>query len=136
GREPTSAELAREAGLPVREIEDLRGLGQTPLSLEKRIGEEETQLGEFIADDSEPQPQEAAEASLRAEEPARLLSGLTDRARRTLELRFGLGGGEPQTLDEVGRQFNVTRERIRQIESRSLAKLRTLALAAHVRHVA
>jgi RNA polymerase primary sigma factor len=136
GREPTIAELVRETGLPAKEIEELRRLGQTPVSLEKPVGEDELELADFITDESEPPPHEAIEAASRAAEIDRMLSILTERERRVLELRFGFGGGEPQTLDEVGRQFNVTRERIRQIESRSLAKLRALALAGDLRHVA
>jgi RNA polymerase primary sigma factor len=137
GRDPTATELARDVDLSVRELEEIRQLGQPPVSLEKPVGgEEESELGAFLTDESEPQPEAAAEASMRSETLQRILATLSERERRVLELRFGLNGGEPQTLDEVGRIFNVTRERIRQIEGRSLSKLRALAVAAQMRDVA
>jgi RNA polymerase primary sigma factor len=100
------------------------------------VGEEDTELAELLADESEPQPWDAIEESFQLEEIERLLSLLTHRERRILELRFGLGGGEPKTLDEVGREFDITRERVRQIESRSLQKLRLLAYSDTARNVA
>jgi RNA polymerase primary sigma factor len=136
GREPTTEEIAREAALTPQQVEDLRQLGQTPVSLEKHVGEEDTELADLLADESEPQPWDALEESFQLQEIERLLSLLSLRERRILELRFGLGGGEPQTLDEVGREFNITRERVRQIESRSLQKLRLLAYSDTARHVA
>ena len=110
---------------------------QTPISLEKPVGDDdESEFGHFIEDDSEPLPDEVADLTLRNEALARVLGMLADRERRVLELRYGLNGEAPCTLDEVGRAFNVTRERIRQIENQSLKKLRALAEAQKLRDVA
>src|SRR5436189_51587 len=101
---------------------------QTPVSLEKPVGdEEESEFGHFLTDENVPLPDEAAEVSMRKETLQKILSTLSHRERRVLELRYGLDGEHPRTLDEVGRTFNVTRERIRQIENQSLKKLRALA---------
>jgi len=137
GHEPTSAEIAAELELSVEEVEQIRRTSQTPVSLEKPVGdEEESEFGHFIEDDSEPQPDERAELTLRNESLARALGMLGERERRVLEMRFGLNGEAPRTLDEVGRAFSVTRERIRQIENQSLKKLRSLAEAQKLREVA
>jgi RNA polymerase primary sigma factor len=136
-REPTAAEIAADLELSVEEVEQIRRSAQTPVSLEKPVGdEEESEFGHFLTDESMPLPDEAAEAALRRESLRAILSTLSQRERRVLELRYGLDGQQPKTLDEVGRTFNVTRERIRQIEHQSLKKLRALAEAAHVRDVA
>jgi RNA polymerase primary sigma factor len=137
GREPTSAEIARELEMSPEEVEAIRRTSQAPVSLEKPVGDdEESEFGHFIEDDSEPLPDEAAGLTLRNEALERALRKLNERERRVLELRFGLNGDAPSTLDEVGRAFNVTRERVRQIESQSLKKLRMYADAEKLRDVA
>jgi len=136
-REPTSAEIAIDLDLTVDEVEQIRRSAQTPVSLEKPVGdEEESELGHFLTDESAPLPDEAAETALRREALRSILGKLSERERQVLELRYGLDGRQPRTLDEVGRAFNVTRERIRQIEHQSLKKLRAFAEAESVRDVA
>jgi RNA polymerase primary sigma factor len=136
-REPLAWEIAADLELSVDEVEHIRRSAQTPVSLEKPVGdEEESEFGHFLTDESAPLPEEEAEAALRREALRSILGSLSQRERRVLELRYGLDGQQPRTLDEVGRTFNVTRERIRQIEHQSLKKLRALAEAAHVRDVA
>jgi len=133
-REPTSEEIAVDLGLSVDEVEHIKRSAQTPVSLEKPVGdEEESEFGHFLTDESEPLPEEAAEVSLRRDALRSILDALSPRERQVLEMRYGLDGRQPRTLDEVGRAFNVTRERIRQIEHQSLKKLRVLAEAASVR---
>jgi RNA polymerase primary sigma factor len=128
GREPTSAEIADELDLTVDEVDQIRRSAQTPVSLEKPVGDdEESEFGHFITDELAPQPEEVAEDVLRKEALVKILGTLSERERRVLELRYGLNGEQPRTLDEVGRTFQVTRERIRQIENQSLKKLRALA---------
>ncbi len=128
GREPTSAEVGRELELTPEEVEHIRRSAQTPVSLEKPVGDEdESEFGHFLTDEHVPLPDEAAEVSLRKETLRKVLGSLAPRERAVLELRYGLDGQHPRTLDEVGRTFNVTRERIRQIENQSLKKLRALA---------
>jgi RNA polymerase primary sigma factor len=127
-RDPTSAEIAADLDLAVEEVDQIRRSAQTPVSLEKPVGdEEESEFGHFLTDDSVPLPDEAAETALRREALREILAELSPRERAVLELRYGLDGEQPRTLDEVGRAFNVTRERIRQIEHQSLKKLRALA---------
>jgi RNA polymerase primary sigma factor len=136
GREPTGAEIARDLELTPDEVDQIRRTAQSPVSLEKPVGdEEESEFGHFITDESEPLPEEAAEVTLRKETLEKILSQLSQRERRVLELRYGLNGEHPRTLDEVGRAFNVTRERIRQIENQSLKKLRALAESQKLRDV-
>ena len=136
-REPTSAEIAIDLELSIEEVEQIRRSAQAPVSLEKPVGdEEESELGHFLTDLSVPLPDEAAETALRREALRGILSKLSERERQVLELRYGLDGQQPRTLDEVGRAFNVTRERIRQIEHQGLKKLRALADAQRVRDVA
>ena len=136
-REPQAWEIAADLELSVEEVEHIRRSAQTPVSLEKPVGdEEESEFGHFLTVESAPLPEEEAEAALRREALRAILGSLSQRERRVLELRYGLDGQQPRTLDEVGRTFNVTRERIRQIEHQSLKKLRALAEAAHVRDVA
>jgi len=137
GREPSSAEIGEELDLHAEEIEQIRRSAQTPISLEKPVGDEdESEFGHFLTDDTAPLPDELAEETLRNEALRSILKSLSHRERRVLELRYGLDGQQPCTLDEVGRAFNVTRERIRQIENQGLKKLRALALAAQLRDVA
>jgi RNA polymerase primary sigma factor len=128
GREPSSLEIAKELDLTLDEVEQIRRSAQTPVSLEKPVGDdEESEFGHFITDELAPQPDEVAEDVLRKEALVKILHTLSERERRVLELRYGLNGEQPRTLDEVGRTFQVTRERIRQIENQSLKKLRALA---------
>jgi RNA polymerase primary sigma factor len=137
GREPTTAEIAADLDLSLDEVEHIRRSAQTPVSLEKPVGdEEESEFGHFLTDDTAPLPEEEAEVAMRKEALRAILDTLSQRERRVLELRYGLDGEQPRTLDEVGRTFNVTRERIRQIENQCLKKLRALADAAKLREVA
>ncbi len=134
GREPTSVEIAFDLDMSIEEVEQIRRTAQAPISLEKPVGDdEESEFGHFIEDESEPLPDEVAGLSLRNEALSRALGMLGERERKVLELRFGLNGEAPRTLDEVGRAFNVTRERIRQIENQSLKKLRAHADAQTLR---
>jgi RNA polymerase primary sigma factor len=137
GREPTAAEIAVDLDLSVEEVESIRRTSQTPVSLEKPVGdEEESEFGQFIEDVHTPLPEEAADTAFRAAALAKCLGSLNYRERRVLELRYGLNGEQPRTLDEVGRAFQVTRERIRQIENQGLKKLRALAESNKLRDVA
>ncbi|HEV8103788.1 MAG TPA: sigma-70 family RNA polymerase sigma factor [Gaiellaceae bacterium] len=137
GREPTNEEIAQELELAVEEVESIRRTAQTPVSLEKPVGdEEESEFGQFLEDESTPLPDEAADTAFRAAALTRCLGALSYRERRVLELRYGLNGEQPCTLDEVGRAFQVTRERIRQIENQGLKKLRALAESQKLRDVA
>jgi RNA polymerase primary sigma factor len=137
GREPTAAEIGRDLDLTADEVEHIRRSAQTPVSLEKPVGDEdESEFGHFITDENLPLPDEEAEITLRKETLRKILGTLSSRERQVLELRYGLDGQHPRTLDEVGRTFNVTRERIRQIENQSLKKLRALADAIKLRDVA
>jgi RNA polymerase primary sigma factor len=137
GREPTIEEIARELEMSSEEVEHIRRSAQTPVSLEKPVGDDdESEFGHFLADESAPLPDELAETALQREALHTILAALSERERRVLELRYGLDGQQPRTLDEVGRAFNVTRERIRQIEHQGLKKLRALADAQRVRDVA
>jgi RNA polymerase primary sigma factor len=137
GREPLAAEIARDLDLTPDEVDQIRRTAQSPVSLEKPVGDEdESEFGHFITDESVPLPEEAAEVTLRKETLEKILSQLSQRERKVLELRYGLNGEHPRTLDEVGRAFNVTRERIRQIENQSLKKLRALAESQKLRDVA
>ncbi|MGZ8781957.1 MAG: sigma-70 family RNA polymerase sigma factor [Gaiellaceae bacterium] len=137
GREPSSAEIGLELDLHAEEIEQIRRSAQTPISLEKPVGDEdESEFGHFLTDETAPLPDEQAEETLRNEALRSILKSLSYRERRVLEMRYGLDGEQPRTLDEVGKAFSVTRERIRQIENQGLKKLRALALAAQLRDVA
>jgi RNA polymerase primary sigma factor len=137
GREPTIDEIARELEIDPEEIEHIRRSAQVPISLEKPVGdEEESEFGHFLADESAPAPDEMAETTLRKETLRRILETLSLRERRVLEMRYGLDGQHPRTLDEVGRTFNVTRERVRQIENQCLKKLQALAESQKLRDVA
>ena len=125
GREPTQEEVAREMKMPVERVAEIQKISQEPVSLETPIGEEEdSHLGDFIQDDNVPMPADAAAYTLLKEQLLDVLGTLTDREQKVLRLRFGLDDGRARTLEEVGREFNVTRERIRQIEAKALRKLR------------
>jgi RNA polymerase primary sigma factor len=137
GREPTRLEIGKDLDLTGDEVEQIRRSAQTPVSLEKPVGDEdESEFGHFLTDASLPLPDEEAEITMRKETLRKILGTLSSRERQVLELRYGLDGQHPRTLDEVGRTFNVTRERIRQIENKSLKKLRALADAVKLRDVA
>jgi RNA polymerase primary sigma factor len=134
GREPTPEEIARELECTPREVRDILRMSQQPISLEKPIGEEEdSALGDFIEDQTAESPFELASKNLRDENVCRALSVLPRREREVIEMRFGLTGGRPRTLEEVGQAFNVTRERIRQIENHTLKKLESLPEAQRLR---
>jgi RNA polymerase primary sigma factor len=125
GREPTPEEIAEEMGLPVERVREILKISQEPVSLETPIGEEEdSHLGDFIQDDNVPVPADAAAFTLLKEQLVEVLGTLTEREQKVLRLRFGLDDGRARTLEEVGKEFNVTRERIRQIEAKALRKLR------------
>lgn len=125
GREPTPEEIGAEMDLPAERVREIQKISQEPVSLETPIGEEEdSQLGDFIEDEAAVVPPDAASFSMLQEQLGKVLDGLAERERKVISLRFGLEDGHPRTLEEVGREFGVTRERIRQIESKTLAKLR------------
>ncbi len=125
GREPTPEEIGDQMGLTAERVREIQKISQEPVSLETPIGEEEdSQLGDFIEDDAAVVPPDAASFSMLQEQLAQVLDGLAERERKVITLRYGLEDGHPRTLEEVGREFGVTRERIRQIESKTLAKLR------------
>lgn len=125
GREPTIEEIAQALGLPPEKVEDIQKIAQEPVSLETPIGEEEdSQLGDFLEDKESPNPEDATAGQLLREQLEEMLGELTEREREVLRLRFGLEDGHAHTLEEVGKRFNVTRERIRQIEAKALRKLR------------
>ncbi len=125
GREPTPEEIAAEMNMPVERVREILKISQEPVSLETPIGEEEdSHLGDFIQDDNVPVPADAAAFTLLKEQLEEVLGTLTEREKKVLTLRFGLEDGRARTLEEVGREFNVTRERIRQIEAKALRKLR------------
>src|SRR5947209_4942509 len=134
GREPTPDEIAIELETTVREVRDVLRMAQQPISLEKPIGEEEeSELGDFVEDQTAESPFELAAEHLRRENLRRALAALPEREREVIEMRFGLTGERPYTLEEVGRAFNVTRERIRQIENHTLKKLEALPEAQRLR---
>jgi RNA polymerase primary sigma factor len=134
GREPTPEEISSELECSVREVRDILRMSLQPISLEKPIGEEEeSELGDFVEDQTAESPFEIAAENLRKENVHRALAALPQREREVIELRFGLTGGRPRTLEEVGRAFNVTRERIRQIENHTLKKLESLPEAQRLR---
>jgi RNA polymerase primary sigma factor len=137
GREPEPAEIAAELEWTVREVRDVLRVAQLPVSLEKPIGdEEESELGDFVADETVESPFESASENLRRDDVQRALNALPERERQVIELRFGLRGHEPLTLEEVGAAFGVTRERVRQIETNTLRKLKQLPEAQRLRELA
>jgi RNA polymerase primary sigma factor len=134
GREPTPEEIAAELETTVREVRDVLRMAQQPISLEKPVGEEDdSALGDFVEDQTAESPFEQAAERLRRENLRRALAALPEREREVIEMRFGLTGERPYTLEEVGRAFNVTRERIRQIENHTLKKLEALPEAQRLR---
>ena len=125
GHDPTAEEIAEKLEMPVDRVREIMRIAQDPVSLETPIGEEEdSHLGDFIPDDDAPAPAEAASLVLLKEQLNEVLNTLTDREAKVLRLRFGLEDGRSRTLEEVGKEFEVTRERIRQIEAKALRKLR------------
>ena len=136
-RDPTTEEIALELDIPCAEVERIMRSAQVPVSLERPVGDEEdTEFGQLLTDEHAPLPEEVAGETFRDELLHRVLAALSHRERRILELRYGLGGEVPRTLDEVGQTFNVTRERIRQIENQSLKKIRAMADAESLSDVA
>ena len=134
GREPTATEIADLAGIEPGEVESIKHSARAPISLEKPVGDEdESEFGQFIADEQAESPYERAAEILTREALRVALENIGYRERRVLELRYGLGGERPRTLDEVGRTFNVTRERIRKIENQALKKLQHLREAQQLR---
>ena len=134
GREPSPVELAEELECTVREVRDVMRITQQPISLEKPVGEEDdSALADFVEDVSAASPFEIASEALRRENVMRVLAALPRREREVIEMRYGIVGGRSRTLEEVGRAFNITRERVRQIENRTLKKLQTLPEAQHLR---
>ena len=134
GREPTPEEIANELEITAREVKDIQRMAQMPVSLEKPIGEEEdSELGDFVEDETAESPFDQALENLRKENVRKALDALPQREREVIEMRFGLTGARPYTLEEVGRAFNVTRERIRQSENHTLKKLESLPEAQRLR---
>jgi RNA polymerase primary sigma factor len=134
GREPSAAEIAAELDCSLSEVRDILRLSQQPISLEKPVSDDDSSaLGDFVEDESAESPFETASAAMRREGIARVLSSLPHREREVIEMRYGISGGRARTLEEVGRAFNITRERVRQIESRTLKKLQTLPDAQQLR---
>jgi RNA polymerase primary sigma factor len=137
GREPTPEEIAEVIGIEPDEVDSIKRSARAPVSLDEPVGDEEgSEFGQFIADEKAESPHERVADILAKEALREALEKLSYRERRVLELRYGLGGEHARTLDEVGRTFNVTRERIRQIENQSLKKLQSLAEAQKLREVA
>jgi RNA polymerase primary sigma factor len=136
GREPTPEEIAEELEITTEEVREILRMAQLPVSLEKPIGEEEeSELGDFVQDDQAESPFDSASLNLRREDIDRTLDALPDRERKVIEMRFGLDGDQPRTLEEVGRAFGVTRERIRQIENNTLKKLESLPEAQGLKEI-
>jgi RNA polymerase primary sigma factor len=134
GREPTPAEIAAELECSTSEVREVQRMAQQPISLEKPVGEEEdSALADFVEDISAESPFEIASEALRRESVGRVLAALPRREREVIEMRYGITGGRSRTLEEVGRAFNITRERVRQIENRTLKKLQTLPEAQLLR---
>ena len=125
GRNPTNAEIAKEMGIDEEKVREVRKISQEPVSLEAPIGEEDdSHLGDFIEDERALAPEQAADQTMLREHLEEILSTLSEREKRVIELRFGLIDGVPKTLEDVGKEFDVTRERIRQIEAKAIRKLR------------
>lgn len=125
GRNPTNAEIAKEMGIDEEKVREVRKISQEPVSLEAPIGEEDdSHLGDFIEDEKALAPEQAADQTMLREHLEEILSSLSEREKRVIELRFGLIDGVPKTLEDVGKEFDVTRERIRQIEAKAIRKLR------------
>jgi RNA polymerase primary sigma factor len=136
GREPTPEEIAEELEITTEEVREILRMAQLPVSLEKPIGEEEeSELGDFVQDDQAESPFDSASLNLRREDIDKTLDALPERERKVIEMRFGLDGDQPRTLEEVGRAFGVTRERIRQIENNTLKKLESLPEAQGLKEI-
>jgi RNA polymerase primary sigma factor len=136
GREPTPDEIAEELEITTEEVREILRMAQLPVSLEKPIGEEEeSELGDFVQDDQAESPFDSASLNLRREDIDKTLDALPARERKVIEMRFGLDGDQPRTLEEVGRAFGVTRERIRQIENNTLKKLESLPEAQGLKEI-
>ncbi len=134
GREPSGAEIAAELKCSIKEVREVMRMAQQPVSLEKPVGDEDdTALADFVEDDTAESPFEIASTALRRENVVRVLAALPRREREVIEMRYGITGGRQRTLEEVGRAFNITRERVRQIENRTLKKLQTLPDAQQLR---
>jgi len=134
GREPTNAEIASELECSTNEVREVMRMAQQPVSLEKPVGDEDdSALADFVQDDTAESPFEIASTALRRENVVRVLAALPRREREVIEMRYGITGGRQRTLEEVGRAFNITRERVRQIENRTLKKLQTLPDAQQLR---
>jgi RNA polymerase primary sigma factor len=134
GREPTNAEIAAELECSTKEVREVMRMAQQPISLEKPVGDDDDMaLADFVEDDAAESPFEIASEALRRENVVRVLSALPRREREVIEMRYGITGGRQRTLEEVGRAFNITRERVRQIENRTLKKLQTLPDAQQLR---
>ncbi|HEX4362976.1 MAG TPA: sigma-70 family RNA polymerase sigma factor [Solirubrobacteraceae bacterium] len=133
GREPTPEQIAADLDCTPREVRDILRMSQQPISLERPVGDEESELGDFVEDETAESPFDCASENLRRENVRRALAALPQREREVIEMRFGLTGAQPRTLEEVGRAFNVTRERIRQIENHTLKKLESLPEAQTLR---
>jgi RNA polymerase primary sigma factor len=133
GREPSPSEIARELGFDEADVREMQRISQAPISLERPIGDDDTLLGDFVEDESTPSPFDEAADLLRRDDIRRALDALSDRERQVIELRFGLRGEQPRTLEEVGLAFGVTRERIRQIETNTLRKLGAMPEAQPLR---
>jgi RNA polymerase primary sigma factor len=137
GHEPTAEEIADVTGIEPQEVESIKRSARAPISLEKPVGDEQdSEFGQFIADERAESPYERAAEILTKEALREALENLSYRERRVLELRYGLGGERPRTLEEVGHTFNVTRERIRQIENQSMKRLQSLPQAQKLHNVA
>ena len=133
GREATPGEIAAEMGLPVERVAEIQRIAQEPVSLQAPIGEEDSDLGDFIEDTDAVVPMEAAAFIMLQDQLTEILDALSGREQKIIQLRFGLTDGHPRTLEEVGREFGVTRERFRQIESKTLARLRLPSRAQMLR---
>jgi RNA polymerase primary sigma factor len=133
GREPRVEEIAAELGMRPHEVREIQRMAQAPVSLERPIGDEETSLGDFVEDERSASPFDEASEMLRNDDIRRALAALPERERKVIELRFGLRGDQPRTLEEVGQAFGVTRERIRQIENNTLRKLGSMPEAQALR---
>ncbi len=134
GREPEPEEIAKELGWTLQEVRDVWRVSQTPISLEKPVGEgEETELVDLVKDENQMEPFDEASLNMRSEGVKKVLAGLTDRERQVIEMRYGLGGFDPRTLEQCGEAFGVTRERVRQIETSTLRKIKGLPEAQALR---
>jgi len=137
GREPTPEEIAKIMDTSVEKVQHLIKISQSPVSLEKPVGdEEEAELGDFLEDEGTPKPMDAAMTEIKKDDLKKVLDSLPHRERKILELRYGLNGEHPRTLEQIGRRFGVTRERIRQIEANTLARLKELQETQHLRESA